>query len=250
MSTAPAPPPGLLRQLLLRSFTVQASWNYRTLIGTGFAFVLYPLLRARLAEQGRDGAPLSARVAREARLFNSHPYLVPVAAGAVARLEWDGVPPELIDRFKTAIRGALGSLGDQWFWRAWRPACALLGLALLLAGAPWWLAIGAFLVAYNALHLALRVWGIRAGWRHGLQVGNALRAAPMVRVSETAERAAAALAGFAAVVVAGRGVAAGLMVPVAAAALLLGVVLGHRVRIVAALVLLVAVIAAYILRLP
>ena len=37
--------------MILRSFAVQGSWNYRTLIGAGFAFALLPALRALY---GRD----------------------------------------------------------------------------------------------------------------------------------------------------------------------------------------------------
>ncbi len=93
--------------LFLRSFSVQGSWNYQTLIGTGFAFLLLPALRR--VYRGEEEA-LREAVARHSELFNSHPYLVTVAAGAVARLEEERTPPEVIRRFKSALRGCLGSL--------------------------------------------------------------------------------------------------------------------------------------------
>src|SRR5690606_32454688 len=65
-------------------FAIQGSWNYRTLIGTGFAFALLPLLRSRYRG---DPARLRESLERHASLFNSHPYLAPVALGAVAQLE-------------------------------------------------------------------------------------------------------------------------------------------------------------------
>ncbi|HEX7239447.1 MAG TPA: PTS system mannose/fructose/sorbose family transporter subunit IID [Longimicrobiaceae bacterium] len=186
--------------LLLRSFAVQGSWNYQTLIGTGFAFVLLPALRRRFRG---DEEGLRAAVARHAELFNSHPYLVTVAAGAVARLEEDGVPPETIRRFKSALRGSLGSIGDRLVWQAWRPACALLAVALLLAGAPWWVGVSVFLLVYNALHLWLRAWGLRTGLRDGLGVGKALREAPFERLGERASDVGAMLAGLAAMLALG-----------------------------------------------
>ena len=143
--------------VLLRSFAVQGSWNYETLIGTGFAFSLLPVLRKLYAG---DEEALRAAIARHNSLFNSHPYLATIAMGAVARLEADGADPKTIDRFKIAMRGSLGSMGDQLVWCAWRPASALLGVLLLLAGATWWVAIAAFLVVYNAMHLGLRAWGL------------------------------------------------------------------------------------------
>ena len=183
MSALPRP---VRRAMLLRSLAVQGSWNYQTLIGTGLAFVLAPALRHVYAD---DPAKLREALARHAALFNAHPYLAALAAGALARLEADGVPPETIDRFKSAVRGSLGSMGDRLVWLMWRPACALLMVALLLAGAGWWIAVLAFLAAYNALHLWMRIWGLDAGWRDGLQVGRALREAPAARAAADAERA-------------------------------------------------------------
>lgn len=187
---------GTQLRVLLRSLSVQGSWSYERLIGTGLAYMLLPALR-RLHR--RDPAALRAAVARHAGVFNSHPYLATVAAGAIVRLEADGADPGLIDRFKGALRGSLGALGDQLVWGAWRPAAVLLAIALLLAGAPWWLAVAAFLVVYNAMHLALRVWGWRIGMRGGLDVARTLRAAPLQAIAGRAADAGAILAGFAAV---------------------------------------------------
>jgi mannose/fructose/N-acetylgalactosamine-specific phosphotransferase system component IID len=50
----------------------------------------------------------------------------------------------------------------------------------------------AFLVLYNAAHVACRVWALRAGWDHGMAVAAALNA-PWVRV---ANRLAAPVAGL------------------------------------------------------
>jgi mannose/fructose/N-acetylgalactosamine-specific phosphotransferase system component IID len=174
-------PAGVLVRTLLRSFTVQGSWNYRTLIGTGFAYALLPVLRH--LEEGRP-AGVDAGVRRHAGLFNSHPYLTGIALGGVARLEAERQPPELIARFKTALRGSLGTIGDRLVWAGWRPVSTMLALALFLAGAPWWVAAGAFLLAYNAGHLALRIWGLRLGVRYGLRVGERLRASHVGSVQQ------------------------------------------------------------------
>lgn len=158
--------------VLLRSFAIQASWNYRTLIGHGFAFALLPALRAI---HGGDAAALAEAVRRHARLFNGHPYLAPMALGAVAALEAEGEDPAVIERFKSAIRGSLGTIGDRLVWAGWRPVCLLFALALLLAGAAWWVAVAAFLAAYNAGHVLLRCWSFRLGSREGRRVGEQLR---------------------------------------------------------------------------
>lgn len=158
--------------VFLRSFAIQGSWNYRTLIGTGFAFALLPLLRSRYRG---DPATLRESLERHAALFNSHPYLAPIALGAVAQLEADGADPVLVDRFKAAVRGSLGSLGDRLVWAGLRPVCVLFALTLASVGAPWWVPVAVFLIAYNAGHLFLRTWSYRLGLRRGKEVGERLR---------------------------------------------------------------------------
>lgn len=232
--------------MLLRSFAVQGSWNYQTLIGTGMAFVLAPALRHLY---GNDPERLRAAVGRHAELFNAHPYLATVAAGAVARMEADGAPPETIARFKAAVRGSLGSIGDRLVWLTWRPACALLMVGLVLADVPWWLAVTVFLVAYNALHLWMRTWGLWVGLRDGVQVGRALREAPFERLGERGADAGAVLSGFAAVLALGwSGVEMSWSYAlVGAAALAAGIALGPRVRWVAALGLTALLVAGVVL---
>ncbi len=171
--------PGL--RVLIRSLAIQASWNYRTMQGAGLAFALVPVL-ARLA--GGDREALAAAVGRHAGFYNGHPYLSTVAIGALARMESDGVESAQIEQFKNAIVGPLGGLGDRLVWARWRPMCALIAILAFSLGAPWWVAVGAFLVLYNAVQLGLRVWGLQFGWRHGREVGRALLASPLRRIPD------------------------------------------------------------------
>jgi mannose PTS system EIID component len=203
-------PAGVRRKMLLRSFLVQGSWNYETMIGTGFAFTLLPLLRFL---HPTDLEARRSAMKRHAEIFNSHPYLATVAIGAVARLEVDGTPPEVTERFKSALRSSLGSLGDRLVWTAWRPATLLLGVLLLLAGTAWWLAVVVFLLVYNAFHLALRAWGLRRGVDHGIEVGKVLREAPLEAVIAWMGNAGALFCGAALVLAIGPG--GGDFVPIA-----------------------------------
>lgn len=195
-----------LTRSLLRSFSIQASWNFETIIGYGFAFALLPILRS---VYGSDGAELRAAVARHSRLFNSHPYLSPLALAAVARLEVERQPPELVERFKSALRGALGGLGDRVVWAGWRPCCVMVALIALLAGAPWWLAVGGFLLLYNAGHLALRWWSFRVGWREGLGVAARLRASWLWQAERRLHQVGPFLAGVLLALLIGAAVEAG-----------------------------------------
>jgi PTS system mannose-specific IID component len=157
----------------LRSFAVQGSWNYRTLNGTGIGYTMLPLLRRIYAG---DPVGLTEAVSRHIGPFNAHPYLSTMAVGALARLEAEGVPPEVIDRFKTALRGPLGTLGDRLVWAEWRPFCLLVAIVLFGAGLGPVMSVVVFLLLFNAGHLYLRTWAFRFGWESGLELGSALRA--------------------------------------------------------------------------
>lgn len=238
------PGPGARARMLLRSFAVQGSWNYQTLIGTGLAFVLAPALKE---VYGGDREALHRALGRHAELFNSHPYLASVAAGAVARLEADGVPAETVERFKAAVRGSLGTLGDRLVWLMWRPMTVLLGLVLVMAGAAWWVGALAFLLVFNALHLWLRAWGLRIGMRDGLQIGRTLKGVPFAQLGDRAAQAGALLAGFAAALAATQRGARPWEWGLALAAALLGIALGPRVRGAAALAMTLALVAGLVL---
>lgn len=161
--------------LLLRSFLVQGSWNYRTLVGTGLAWVLLPVLRR--VDRDRTGEdPSHPALARHLDTFNGHPYLLTVAAGALAREELEGAEERALARFRKVLPAPLGSLGDTVIWAGWRPACLVLALVLALLGVPAVPLLVGLLAVYNLVHLGLRVWGVRIGWREGLRVGTALGA--------------------------------------------------------------------------
>jgi mannose PTS system EIID component len=241
MNVFPRP---VLARMLLRSLLIQGSWNYRTLIGNGFAYALLPALRHIYRD--RPDA-LQAAVVRHSGLFNSHPYLSPLALGAVGALE--GVEsPEVIERFKAAVRGSLGTLGDRLVWSGWRPVCALFALLLITLGASWWAGLLAFLLVYNAGHVALRWWSFRFGLAHGKHVGEQLRAIPVQRAQHTLDFAGALLVGALLPLVVAEPVLPGwggtLWTAALALAAILGLRFGGRVRSPLALVLATATLAA------
>ena len=181
-------------RVLARCFAIQASWNYETMMGTGFGWSAEPALRS--LEGGPGGARYREALARESRFFNAHPYLASLAIGAAIRAELDGENPARIEKLRAALCGPLGSVGDRLFWAAWLPACAALGLVLVALGLRGW-GVVAFLVLYNALHVITRWWALRAGWEQGLHVGAALGAPLLRRAGAVATPAAALLVGLA-----------------------------------------------------
>jgi len=154
-----------------RTFAVQGSWNYRTMIGGGMAFSMLPLLRRIYAG---DPVRFSEAVGRHLGAFNSHPYLSGMAVGALARAELDGESPERIERFRAALRGPLGTVGDRLVWASWRPACLLVAIGAFGMGLGPIVSMFLFLALYNVGHIAVRIWGFRRGWQDGLGVSKAL----------------------------------------------------------------------------
>ena len=158
--------------MYFRLFAVQGSWNYETLLGTGIGFVMEPALR-RLPG-GVDGPAYRSALARESRYFNAHPYLAGVAVGALTRAELDGVDPVRIERFRTALAGPLGSVGDRLVWASWLPFCSLVAIGVYGAGGAALAVVGTFLLLFNTGHFLLRAWGLRIGLARGLNVASAL----------------------------------------------------------------------------
>ena len=165
-------PLGTELAMLLRLLAIQGSWNYETLIGNGIGFAIEPALR--LLPGGVHTPQFKDAMARQSKYFNAHPYLASVAVGALARVELDGVPSVQIERFRTALAGPLGSVGDRLVWAGWLPLCSFVALAVYGLGAGPLAVFLTFLGLYNAGHLALRAWGLRVGWNRGMQVAQAL----------------------------------------------------------------------------
>jgi mannose PTS system EIID component len=171
-------PPATWMRMYLRLFAVQGAWNYETMLGNGIAFCTEPALRQ--LPGGTRGERYAQAIGRQARYFNAHPYLAGIAVGALTRAELDDVPPTMIERFRTALGGPLGSVGDRLVWASWLPLCSLIALLAFGVGARPLTVVTIFLVTYNIGHLTLRAWGLRVGFQRGLRVADAL-AHPVLR---------------------------------------------------------------------
>jgi PTS system mannose-specific IID component len=229
---APSVSAGTWVNIFSRLLAIQGSWNYENLIGNGIGFCVEPALRQ--LPGGTHGPAFKAAMARESAYFNAHPYLASVAVGALARAELSGVPPDRIERFRTALAGPLGSVGDRLVWAGWLPFCSLLALVVFGLGARPLAVITFFLALYNAGGLALRAWGLHVGWTRGLGVAGALANPVLRRGPAHVARAAAAAAGVALPLTAAHVVSAGgsvLAIVLVAAALTAAVIVRFHGRV-------------------
>lgn len=220
----PALPARTWLGIYVRLFAIQGAWNYETLLGNGIGFCVEPALRRLPGGVGGDA--YRAALARQSQYFNAHPYLAPIAVGALARAELDGEAPERIERFRTALCGPLGSVGDRLVWAGWLPFCSLVALCAFGFGAGPVTVVALFLGLYNVGHFALRGWALRTGWRHGLRVAQSL-ANPVLRSGPVQiTRAAAFAAGIALPIALGRVIGPGRTL---LGEVLLGVVVGAAI---------------------
>ena len=196
-ATVPAPVLPLRTRvaIFLRLLAIQGSWNYEILLGNGIGFCVEPALRQ--LPGGVHTPQFKKALARESQYFNAHPYFASLAVGALARAELDQEPGERIERFRTALCGPLGSVGDRLVWAGWLPFCSLLALAAFGLGAGPALVLVLFLGTYNIGHFALRIWGLSTGWNHGLKVASALGNPVLRRGPQQIARVAALAAGVA-----------------------------------------------------
>ena len=178
MSAAPTLPWGTWLRVFVRLFAVQGSYNYEVMIGNGIAFAAEPAFR--LLPGGRDGPAYQAAMARHSRYFNAHPYLAALAVGALVRAELDGEDAVRTERFRTACCGPLGAAGDRLVWAGWLPFCSALALLAYGVGVSAAGVVALFVGTYNVGHVALRAWGLRAGYREGLKIAAAL-GSPVLR---------------------------------------------------------------------
>lgn len=155
---------GLLR-VLLRSFTLQASWNFEGLQSLGFLYAMAPALRRLYS-----GEALRAAFARHLEYFNTHPFLASSVLGTALALEEKrpGAQVEPLDaeEFKGMVMAPYAAMGDALFWGGVRPLAA--GVAVFCALRGYWWAPLIFLVLFNLPHLWFRTVGLWRGYRLGL----------------------------------------------------------------------------------
>ena len=175
-----------LMRIFWRCFFIQGSWNFKSMLGVGFAFAAIPIAQ-RLY---KDKTAKEAFLARHLMFFNSHPYLASVCLGACAHLEEEAQNNNQTDQdkrkmtiFKEHLIGPLGALGDEIFWKSVKPFCS--ALAVLCGIMFGWIAIPVFLITYNIPHLVVRFKGLFLGNKLGFDIVNLLSMRRIEKFSRT-----------------------------------------------------------------
>ena len=173
--------------LFLRSFFLQAGWNFAKYQNLGFAFIMLPVLN-RLYKDDPEALP--GVMQRYLDTFNTHPVMAAFCFGALAKQEESVVKTKSIGEYKeqvmewSGIRRGLSittaSIGDRLFWGTLKPLSLLLAIFIwMLLGVNFFetypqpflpdayicLAAAVAFVAYNSVALFVRWKGIQISYQ-------------------------------------------------------------------------------------
>ncbi|MEK7720752.1 MAG: PTS system mannose/fructose/sorbose family transporter subunit IID [Elusimicrobiota bacterium] len=174
-------------KVFLRSFFIQAGWNYERFQNLGFAFCLQPALEKIYPDREK----LRAAVLRHLQIFNTQPYMASFVLGNMASLE-ERVAAAGSDQearlksmqgIKQALASSFASIGDRIFWGRLKPMTAQICLLVWAAGGFYgWLFTDletpvsmplllagplAGIVFYSAFAVYWRWRGLKAGYACG-----------------------------------------------------------------------------------
>ena len=160
-------PRTVLAKVFIRSFFLQASWNFERMQSLGLLFVLYPALRLLYR-----GDALTQACSRHLEYFNTHPFFASPVIGTILALEEQkGSGDEgavSVQEFKRMVMAPYAAVGDALFWGGIRPLAAGISLFFAAKGSMWAPLI--FLAVFNVPHLWLRTAGLVRGYTLGLKV--------------------------------------------------------------------------------
>lgn len=170
-----------------RQFTLQCSENYERMQGSGWLFIVLPVLR-KLYKGDPEG--LTKAATRNLELFNTQPYMAaPILGVALAMEERLAIHGDIdgssVTQIKVGMMGPFAGLGDSLFWFTIRPIC--LGIGISLAAGGNILGPIVFLLIFNVFHIATRYFGLFESFKFGTSLMHSLATSGIVqRISELA----------------------------------------------------------------
>ncbi|OGV57217.1 MAG: hypothetical protein A2X49_07805 [Lentisphaerae bacterium GWF2_52_8] len=147
-----------LFKLSLRSFFVQAVWNFEKMQNPGFLYVIMPGLKKIY---GADTGALAARLEKYSEYYNSHPYFAGPIAATLLRKEMAALSGAKndADNIKSSLMKAYAALGDSFFWASCLPVISIICFSLILSGNKYFVPL-LYIVLYNICHLSVRFAGV------------------------------------------------------------------------------------------
>ena len=147
----------------------QASFNFETIHGLAFCVDMIPTIK-RIYPNKEDQI---AALKRHLVFFNTHPCFCGPVIGVTMALEEEkskGAPigEDMISSIKVGLMGPLAGVGDSLFWGTIRPILAAVGASIALSGSVFGPLF--FFLAFNAIRVPLRYFGLTYGFRKGRDI--------------------------------------------------------------------------------
>lgn len=174
------------RQIFWRSFALQSAFSFDRMQSLGFTWTLLPFLQKLY---GRT-EELSKALLRHLTFFNTHMWVPGPIFAMVAELEArrarnpEEVDVQDIQAVKGSLMGPLAGIGDSMFHGTLRPLAGGVAASLALQGNP--IAPIFFLLATNIVHIWVRWYTQRQGFRLGAGLFERLDQASLRRLMEGA----------------------------------------------------------------
>jgi len=175
---------GDLFSMFIRSNFLLASFNFERMQSMGFCVTMIPALK-RLYQ----GEELKKALKRHLEFFNTQPFIAAPIMGITAAMEEqraNGSPIDdaSISGVKVGLMGPLAGVGDPIFWGTIRPVTAALGASLALSGSI--LGPILFFVAFNAIRLATKYYGLQYGYSTGTGIVSDMSGNKLQKLTEGA----------------------------------------------------------------
>ena len=158
--------------IFLRTFFLQALWNFERLQNIGFLYILYPVFKSLY----KDKEQRKQALLRHIGFFNTNPYMINIIVAMVINSENNIAcgkeqnikKPEMI---KSVMAGPVAAIGDSFFWGTWRPFVSFVSILMIILSmnmfsvSLFWIAPIIFIVLYNVVHLSFRYWSLVISFR-------------------------------------------------------------------------------------
>ena len=153
----------------IRSNFQQASFNYERIHGLAFCVDMIPTIKRVYTKKEDQVEALK----RHLVFFNTTPAVCgPVIGVTIAMEEAKASGAEIddgtINSLKVGLMGPLAGVGDPLVWGTLRPITAAIGASLALSGTI--LGPLAFFIAFNAVRLGMKWFGLKYGLAKGMDI--------------------------------------------------------------------------------
>lgn len=157
----------VLRNIFLRSCTLELSFNYEKMQALGFCYSLIPALDTY---HGNSRTQLSEALVRNMSLFNITPAMSPFVLGVTASLEKEiskkpDIKSTIVNNIKSSLMAPLSGIGDSFFWGTFRIIAAGIGISMAQQGSVMGMLM--FLLLFNIPNFIVRWFGLNLGFKLG-----------------------------------------------------------------------------------